>query len=51
MASGRGLSGMGIHRKRGGGSRLPIVLVIFFSVLAPLIFYVGRGLYTSASIG
>ncbi|KAH9732973.1 polygalacturonate 4-alpha-galacturonosyltransferase [Citrus sinensis] len=50
MASGRGLSGMGIHRKRGGGSRLPIVLVIFFSVLAPLIFFVGRGLYTSASI-
>lgn len=51
MALGRGLSGTGVHRKRGGGSRFPIVLVIFFSVLSPLIFLVGRGLYSSASIG
>lgn len=52
MALKRGLSGAGIHRNRGGGggSRLPIALVIFFSVLTPLIFFVGRGLYTSASI-
>ncbi|KAJ0111337.1 hypothetical protein Patl1_00322 [Pistacia atlantica] len=45
----RGLSGTGFHRKKGGGSGLPIVLLIFFSVLAPLIFFVGRGLYTSTS--
>ncbi|KAF2311110.1 hypothetical protein GH714_019541 [Hevea brasiliensis] len=52
MALKRGLSAAGSHRNRGGGggSRLPIALVIFFSVLAPLIFFVGRGLYTSASI-
>ncbi|KAJ9171301.1 hypothetical protein P3X46_014689 [Hevea brasiliensis] len=50
MAVKRGLSGAGIHKNRGGGSRLPIALVIFFSVLAPLIFFVGRGLYTNASI-
>ncbi|KAJ4727058.1 Hexosyltransferase [Melia azedarach] len=50
MALGRGLSGAGLHRKRGGGSRLPIALVIFFSVLAPLIFFVGRGLYTTPTI-
>ncbi|XP_050237525.1 polygalacturonate 4-alpha-galacturonosyltransferase [Mercurialis annua] len=47
MALKRGLSGSGINRSRGGGSRLPIALVIFFSVLAPLIFFVGRGLYAS----
>ncbi|XP_043812769.1 polygalacturonate 4-alpha-galacturonosyltransferase isoform X2 [Manihot esculenta] len=52
MASKRGLSGSGIHRNRGGGcgSRLRIAFFIFFSVLAPLIFFVGRGLYTSTSI-
>ncbi|KAJ9188410.1 hypothetical protein P3X46_003769 [Hevea brasiliensis] len=52
MALKRGLSAAGSHRNRGGGggSRLPIALVIFFSVLAPLIFFVGQGLYTSASI-
>eukprot|EP00257_Ricinus_communis_P024314 XP_015584492.1 polygalacturonate 4-alpha-galacturonosyltransferase isoform X2 [Ricinus communis] len=40
MALKRGLSGSG--RNRGGGSRLPIALVIFFSILAPLIFFFGR---------
>ncbi|XP_065864809.1 polygalacturonate 4-alpha-galacturonosyltransferase isoform X2 [Euphorbia lathyris] len=52
MALKRGLSGSGINRNRGGGrgSSLPIVLLIFFSLLAPLVFFVGRGLYTSASI-
>ncbi|KDP28715.1 hypothetical protein JCGZ_14486 [Jatropha curcas] len=54
MALKRGFSGVGIHRNRGGagggGSRLPIALVIFFSILAPLIFFVGRGLHTNASI-
>ncbi|KAJ4838075.1 Polygalacturonate 4-alpha-galacturonosyltransferase [Turnera subulata] len=48
MALKRGLSG---HKSRGGGSRLPIALVIFFSVLSPLIFFAGRGLYANASSG
>ncbi|KAF5946365.1 hypothetical protein HYC85_016593 [Camellia sinensis] len=51
MAIKRGLSGAGIHRNRGGGSRFPIAILVFFSLLAPLIFFVGRGLYTSTSIG
>uniref|UniRef100_A0A2P2LH04 Hexosyltransferase n=1 Tax=Rhizophora mucronata TaxID=61149 RepID=A0A2P2LH04_RHIMU len=42
--------GAGVHRYRGGGYRLPIAFLIFFSVLAPLIFFVGRGLYTSTPI-
>ncbi|CAL5397957.1 unnamed protein product [Camellia sinensis] len=50
MANKRGLSGAGIHRNRGGGSRFPIAILVFFSLLAPLIFFVGRGLYTSTSI-
>ncbi|CAL5401141.1 hypothetical protein CsSME_00024082 [Camellia sinensis var. sinensis] len=50
MAIKRGLSGAGIHRNRGGGSRFPIAILVFFSLLAPLIFFVGRGLYTSTSI-
>ncbi|OAY62382.1 polygalacturonate 4-alpha-galacturonosyltransferase [Manihot esculenta] len=52
MALKRGLSGAGIHKNRAGGSgfRSPIALVIFFTVLAPLIFFVGRGLFTNTSI-
>ncbi|XP_057509247.1 polygalacturonate 4-alpha-galacturonosyltransferase-like isoform X3 [Actinidia eriantha] len=49
MAIKRGLSG----RNRGGdgGSRFSIAIIVLFSLLAPLIFFVGRGLYTSTSIG
>ncbi|OMO79005.1 Glycosyl transferase, family 8, partial [Corchorus capsularis] len=43
MALERGLSRVGVHRNRTSGSRLPIVILVFFSVLAPLIFFVGRG--------
>ncbi|XP_010523706.1 PREDICTED: polygalacturonate 4-alpha-galacturonosyltransferase [Tarenaya hassleriana] len=44
----RGLSG--VHRSRsGGGSRSAFVLLVFFCVLAPLIFFVGRGLYVDSS--
>ncbi|GAV76668.1 Glyco_transf_8 domain-containing protein [Cephalotus follicularis] len=52
MALKRALSGAGINRNRvsGGQSRLPIALVAFFSLLAPLIFFVARGLYATASI-
>ncbi|XP_022757136.1 polygalacturonate 4-alpha-galacturonosyltransferase-like isoform X1 [Durio zibethinus] len=47
MALKRGLSSVGVHRNRSCGSRLPIAILVFFSVLAPLVFFVGRGLYIS----
>ncbi|CAK9134487.1 unnamed protein product [Ilex paraguariensis] len=52
MATKRGLSGTVIHRNRnsGGGSRFPIAILVFFSVLASLVFFVGRGLYFTTSI-
>ncbi|XP_019189728.1 PREDICTED: polygalacturonate 4-alpha-galacturonosyltransferase-like [Ipomoea nil] len=51
MASKKGLSGVsGTHRNRGGGSRFPVVVLIFCSCIAPLIFFIGRGLYISSSI-
>lgn len=40
----RGLSGAGLHRNRGGGSRFPLAILIFFAVLVPFVFFVGRGL-------
>ncbi|KAK0582937.1 hypothetical protein LWI29_031304 [Acer saccharum] len=50
MAIRRGLLGTEISRKRGGGSRLPILIVVLFTLLAPLVFFFGRGLHTAASI-
>ncbi|PPD98677.1 hypothetical protein GOBAR_DD04306 [Gossypium barbadense] len=47
MALKRGLSSVGVHRNRSSGSRFPIVILVLFSVLAPLVFFVGRGLYIS----
>ncbi|KAK3028566.1 hypothetical protein RJ639_039257 [Escallonia herrerae] len=47
----KGLPGAGSHRNRGGGSRVPIVALVFLTVLSPLVFFVGRGLYANASIG
>ncbi|XVF22664.1 hypothetical protein REPUB_Repub12eG0190500 [Reevesia pubescens] len=47
MALKRGLSSVGDQRNRTSGSRLPILILVFFSVLAPLVFFVGRGLYIS----
>ncbi|XWS32273.1 hypothetical protein CRYUN_Cryun23aG0145800 [Craigia yunnanensis] len=47
MALKRGLSSVGVQRNRSSGSRLPIVILVFFSVLAPLVFFVSRGLYIS----
>uniref|UniRef100_A0A2N9H4S1 Reverse transcriptase zinc-binding domain-containing protein n=1 Tax=Fagus sylvatica TaxID=28930 RepID=A0A2N9H4S1_FAGSY len=44
MAMKRGLSGAGLHRNRGGGSRFPLAILIFFAVLVPFVFFVGRGL-------
>ncbi|KAL5565403.1 hypothetical protein UlMin_028567 [Ulmus minor] len=39
--------GAGVHRNRGGGgSRFPIAILVFFVLmLAPLVFFVGRGLH------
>ncbi|PHU29232.1 Polygalacturonate 4-alpha-galacturonosyltransferase [Capsicum chinense] len=50
MALKRGTSGLGIQRNRSAGSSFPILVLIFCSFLAPLIFFVGRGLYTSTSL-
>ncbi|KAG4134325.1 hypothetical protein ERO13_D08G149800v2 [Gossypium hirsutum] len=47
MALKRGLSSVGVHRNRSSESRFPIVILVLFSVLAPLVFFVGRGLYIS----
>ncbi|KAL6964970.1 Polygalacturonate 4-alpha-galacturonosyltransferase [Sarracenia purpurea var. burkii] len=46
----RRLSSTGIHMNRGSGSRFRISNLIFVSLLAPLIFFVGRGLGSSSSI-
>lgn len=46
MALRRGLSGAALQRNRPSRSRLPLAVVISLSLLAPLIFFVGRGIYT-----
>ncbi|KAG2723313.1 hypothetical protein I3843_02G142400 [Carya illinoinensis] len=45
MAMKRGLSGAGIHRNKGGGSRFPLAILILFAVLVPLVFFFGRVLH------
>ncbi|KAB1218837.1 Polygalacturonate 4-alpha-galacturonosyltransferase [Morella rubra] len=47
MAMKRGVSGSGIQRNKGGGSRFPLAILIFVAVLVPLVFFVGRGLHTT----
>ncbi|XP_017631187.1 polygalacturonate 4-alpha-galacturonosyltransferase-like [Gossypium arboreum] len=47
MALKRGLSSVRVLSNRSSGSRLPIAILVFFSVLAPLVYFVGRGLYIS----
>lgn len=49
MALKRGLSGVNRIRGSSGGSRSFIVLLIFFCVFAPLVFFVGRGVYIDSS--
>lgn len=39
----------GLHRNRAAGSRFPIAIFIFVLLLVPLLFFVGRGLYSSGS--
>lgn len=51
MALRRRLLVTGFHRQRGGGgSRLPLAILVFFSVLASLIFFVGRGIHAGTTI-
>ncbi|MCD7460175.1 Polygalacturonate 4-alpha-galacturonosyltransferase [Datura stramonium] len=50
MSLKRRLSGLGRHRNSGNGSCYPIVVLVFCSFLAPLIFFVGSSLYSSTSI-
>ncbi|KAL0002608.1 hypothetical protein SO802_016389 [Lithocarpus litseifolius] len=47
MAMKRGLSGASVHRNRGGGSRFPLAILLFFAVLVPFIFFVRRGLHAT----
>ncbi|KAL4309599.1 hypothetical protein GQ457_01G055630 [Hibiscus cannabinus] len=47
MALKRGLSSVGVQRKMSSGSRLRIVIILLFSVLTLLVFFVGQGLYIS----
>ncbi|KAB2626692.1 polygalacturonate 4-alpha-galacturonosyltransferase [Pyrus ussuriensis x Pyrus communis] len=47
MALKRGLSNAGAHRNRASGSRFPLAILIFFALLVPLIFFLGRGLHIS----
>ncbi|KAG7566232.1 Nucleotide-diphospho-sugar transferase [Arabidopsis suecica] len=49
MALKRGLSGVNRIRGSSGGSRSVLVLLIFFCVFAPLVFFVGRGVYVDSS--
>ncbi|XVE77018.1 hypothetical protein DITRI_Ditri13aG0028300 [Diplodiscus trichospermus] len=51
MALKRGLPSVGVHRNRSSEFRLPILILVSFSVLAPLVFFVGRGLYISDQNG
>ncbi|GMI73591.1 galacturonosyltransferase 1 [Hibiscus trionum] len=47
MALKRGLSSVGVQKKMSSGSRLRIVIILLFSVLTLLVFFVGQGLYIS----
>ncbi|CAH2063282.1 unnamed protein product, partial [Thlaspi arvense] len=49
MALKRGLSGVHRIKGGGGGSRSVLVLIVFFCVFAPLVFFVGRGVYIDSS--
>ncbi|XP_023762926.1 polygalacturonate 4-alpha-galacturonosyltransferase [Lactuca sativa] len=51
MAIKRGNSNMGIRRNNGGGgSWMSIVVLVLFLVLAPVGFFVGRRVYSAASV-
>ncbi|KAJ7951035.1 Hexosyltransferase [Quillaja saponaria] len=46
MALKRRLSGTGINKNTSAGSRFHLAILIFLCVLAPLVFFFGRGLHT-----
>ncbi|KAF5731682.1 hypothetical protein HS088_TW18G00366 [Tripterygium wilfordii] len=50
MAMRRGSSGAGLHRNRGGGSRLPVALLVLFTVFVPFVVFVHRGLHLIPTI-
>nr|KAJ0190738.1 hypothetical protein LSAT_V11C800426770 [Lactuca sativa] len=46
-----GVSSFGVHRNRGGGgSRFPVFTLLLILVLAPMVFFVGREIYSADSI-
>ncbi|KAL4586039.1 hypothetical protein LXL04_010670 [Taraxacum kok-saghyz] len=51
MAIKRGVSSFGVHRNRGGGgSRFPVFTFVLILVLAPMVFFLGRVIYSADSI-
>lgn len=48
----RGGSNLGVHRYRGnGGSKFPVLTLVMVLILAPMVFFIGRGIYSTDSIG
>ncbi|XP_071709518.1 polygalacturonate 4-alpha-galacturonosyltransferase-like [Rutidosis leptorrhynchoides] len=55
MAIKRGGSNLGLHRNRGGGgggggSQFPILTLVLILILAPMVFYIARGIHSTNSI-
>ncbi|GJS33691.1 polygalacturonate 4-alpha-galacturonosyltransferase-like protein isoform X1 [Tanacetum coccineum] len=47
----RGGSNLGVHRYRGnGGSKFPVLTLVMVLILAPMVFFIGRGIYSTDSI-
>ncbi|KAK9051423.1 hypothetical protein SSX86_028050 [Deinandra increscens subsp. villosa] len=47
----RGGSNLGVHRNRGGGgSRFPVLTIVLILVLSPMVFFLGRGIYSTDAI-
>lgn len=48
----RGGSNLSVHRNRGnGGSGFPVLSLVLILVLSPMVFFLGRGIYSNGSIG
>ncbi|KAK1425230.1 hypothetical protein QVD17_20577 [Tagetes erecta] len=48
----RGGSSLGVHRNRvGGGSRFPVLSLVLILVLSPMVFFLGRGIYSNDQNG
>nr|GFA33992.1 polygalacturonate 4-alpha-galacturonosyltransferase-like [Tanacetum cinerariifolium] len=47
----RGGSNLGVHRYRGnGGSKFLVLTLVMVLILAPMVFFIGRGIYSTDSI-